>query len=112
MKDYVGLVALFCFIDITSFAMMSPLIISITQKDNWEIVHEGIFKSVEYGESSPRTVIHFEDGSTCVLTYLHNMPFPTGTRIKVLKNGNDEYKIVPLQSDRGIDGKEKEDEQK
>ena len=75
----------------------------------WKVVAEGeydysVFNHANYSSKSgvlvrkmrtlkiPMTRIYFTDGTTILITDYHPM-LPSGTHIKILKNGLDQYKI-------------------
>lgn len=84
------------------------------------IVAEGVAKSVEYGcytewyttrsgamahVTSKRarkmtcTVVRFDDGRSFVLDGRHDMPFPYGTRVRVIEDGYARRAIVSADAD-------------
>jgi hypothetical protein len=81
----------------------------------WKLVMEGEYDYVVYGEydyvrrvgSMPKhsvtytmktTAFHFADGRACVVKQRLDMPFPTGTQIRVLKNGLGDYRVEQVET--------------
>lgn len=66
-------------------------------KPNWVLVKQGEVERVEYTNpnfaTSPRTIIYFKDGATCILNDHYSIP---SKNIKVYQDKNsvgDDYKI-------------------
>ena len=81
--------------------------------NTWTFVVEGRYDHVVYGgnETVSRsshgarhrrlekmTAIYFDDGRTVAMTGFYGMEFPTGTRVRISKNGLDEYRIEKIES--------------
>lgn len=61
------------------------------RKTPYQTVAEGFFDSAEYATEGGKyggevTVVHFNDGRTCVARGFHNIQATRGEKIKVLKN--------------------------
>lgn len=95
--------------------------IEIIQDNTWNAVTEGDYDYVVYGEydytrrsvSMVRslrrytmyvTVVYFTDGRTCVVRGLHDMNFPTGTKLRVSRNENGNYRFEEASNSSSGDG--------
>lgn len=94
------------FVILALFVIISPLLFLYwyekRQKNTWEIVGEGVFKSIKYHDPPPRRsviipkigVVEFEDGNYCMVTAL-DVP-PQGTYIRIYKNGLADFRIEEI----------------
>lgn len=76
--------------------------------NNWELIARGVYDRVVYGyyketrssgmgnrriHKMDVTVIHFKDGTTCIIDGRYDVIFPRGTKIYISQNGHGEYRF-------------------
>lgn len=101
--------------------LLSCLIIFVIIVENkrsktWETAAEGVYSHVVYGKydyttrsgamvhhtnhhTMKLTVIYFTDGRTLVMKGRYNMEHPTGTKLRIWRNGNDDYRLEKVEAD-------------
>ena len=84
-------------------------------RKDWQMVAEGVVDRVEYGQYKEDrrvgagpvkhtetfimdvTAIYFQDGRSYVANGRHDMPFPHGSKVKIWRNGLDEYRLEKVE---------------
>ena len=106
MTEFLPFIAIICVaLGLVVFAVISGQVRYQRGLKEQKVIDEGVYDFVTYGEHAYTkrsgamvhttthhvaytTAIYFIDGRTRIIRGLHSVEFPTGTKIKIMRNGN------------------------